>query len=132
MQQQTLSSFLVSKTPAASTSTNLSTNASSGPKNRTPATTKRVAKKQKVQNNEKDISLSQSDGEESLDSFTETESMKNFVDDNPDENEDNSGMEQRATENSGAFQSDTNGKKRLNFDTANDDKKKEQGLSNEK
>ena len=124
MQQQTLSSFLVSKTPAASTSTNLSTNASSGPKNRTPATTKRVAKKQKVQNNEKDISLSQSDGEESLDSFTETESMKNFVDDNPDENEDNSGMEQRATENSGAFQSDTNGKKRLNFDTANDDKKK--------
>jgi hypothetical protein len=57
--------------------------------------------------------MSQSDGDDSLDSVTETESLRNFVHDDLDENEDNSGMEQRAIEHAGAFQSNTNGKKGL-------------------
>jgi hypothetical protein len=76
--------------------------------------------------------MSQSDGDDSLDSVTETESLRNFVNDDLDENEDNSGMEQRAIEHAGAFQSNTNGKKGLVLTPLTMRKKKEKGLSKEK
>ncbi len=133
MQQQTLSSFLVLKAPAAAAPTNLSKGASKL-KKKTPETIKRGSKKHKsqVDNNEKDKSMSQSDGDDSLDSVTETESLRNFVHDDLDENEDNSGMEQRAIEHAGAFQSNTNGKKGLVLTPLTMRKKKEKGLSKEK